>query len=65
MIWEPASLARDPGRDSSQKFATHEFHERKFVEFVAAPFGVDATGCVVTEESLIRVIHHPIFGLVY
>ena len=34
MIWEPASLARDPGRDSSQKFATHEFHERKFVEFV-------------------------------
>src|SRR6266540_3771340 len=31
MIWEPASLARDAGRESSQKF----------VEFVAALFGVD------------------------
>src|SRR6266496_4321898 len=65
MIKGTCSPAGDPGRGSSQKFATNFTNYTKtFVEFVAALLGVDATGCVVTDERG-DLIHHRIFGLVY
>src|SRR5438093_8788403 len=68
MIKGTCSPAGDPGRGSSQKFATNFTNYTKtfveFVEFVVALLGRDATGCVVTDERG-DLIHHRIFGLVY